>query len=233
LPFAEPASYKDSFSTGKTVLLTFGLLSPNKGFESVIQALPNILSRHSNVVYIIAGATHPHVKRREGDRYRLQLEALAKDLEVEENVVFYNRFVSPQEMAALVGSADIYLTPYRYETQAVSGTLAYALGAGKAIISTPYWHAAELLGDGRGVLVSFQDPAAIADAAIELLDNDPAREAMRKRAYLYARHMVWDQVAQSYMRTFVRVCANRMQPARVAPPIQSAEKNVTSRFMSV
>ena len=233
LPFAEPASYKDSFSTGKTVLLTFGLLSPNKGFESVIQALPNILSRHSNVVYIIAGATHPHVKRREGDRYRLQLEALAKDLEVEENVVFYNRFVSPQEMAALVGSADIYLTPYRYETQAVSGTLAYALGAGKAIISTPYWHAAELLGDGRGVLVSFQDPAAIADAAIELLDNDAAREAMRKRAYLYARHMVWDRVAQSYMGVFARVCANRMQPARVALPIQAAEKNAPGQFMSV
>jgi glycosyltransferase involved in cell wall biosynthesis len=232
LPFTAPASHKDSFSTGKTVLLTFGLLSPNKGFESVIQALPRILSQHSNVVYIIAGATHPHVRRREGDRYRLQLEALAKDLGVEKNVVFYNRFVSPQEMAALVGSADIYVTPYRYETQAVSGTLAYALGAGKAIISTPYWHAAELLGDGRGVLVPFHNPAAIADAAIGLLDNDAAREAMRKRAYLYAHHMVWDQVAQSYMRTFVRVCANRMQPARVLS-IQAAEKKLASRFMSV
>ena len=233
LPFAEPASYKDSFSTGKTVLLTFGLLSPNKGFESVIQALPRILSRHPDVVYIIAGATHPHVRRREGDRYRLQLEALAKDLGVGQNVVFYNRFVSPQEMAALVGSADIYVTPYRYETQAVSGTLAYALGAGKAIISTPYWHAAELLGDGRGALVPFEDPAAIADTAIELLDNDAAREAMRKRAYLYARHMVWGQVAQSYMRVFARACANRMQPAHVAPPIQAAEKKNASRFMSV
>jgi len=136
-------------------------------------------------------------------------------------------------MAALVGSADIYVTPYRYETQAVSGTLAYALGAGKAIISTPYWHAAELLGDGRGVLVSFQDPAAIAAAAIELLDNDAVREAMRERAYLYARQMVWGQVAQSYMRVFVRACANRMQPAHVAPPIQAAEKNAASRFMNV
>jgi glycosyltransferase involved in cell wall biosynthesis len=233
LPFAEPASYKDSFSTGKTVLLTFGLLSPNKGFESVIQALPRILSRHRNVVYIIAGATHPHVRRREGDRYRLQLEALAKEFGVEENVVFYNRFVSPQEMAALVGSADIYVTPYRYETQAVSGTLAYALGAGKAIISTPYWHAAELLGDGRGALVPFEDPAAIADTAIELLDNDATREEMRKRAYLYARHMVWNRVAQSYMGAFVRACANLMQPARSAPPIQAAEKNATSQFMSV
>jgi glycosyltransferase involved in cell wall biosynthesis len=125
LPFTEPAP---SSSKGKTVLLTFGLLSSNKGFESVIQALPRILSRHSNVVYMIAGATHPHVRRREGDRYRLQLQALAKDLGVEENVVFHNRFVSAQEMASLVGSADIYITPYRYEAQAVSGTLAYAFG---------------------------------------------------------------------------------------------------------
>ncbi len=232
LPFAEPASYKDSFSTGKTVLLTFGLLSPNKGFESMIQALPRIVARHPNVVYIIAGATHPHVRRREGDRYRLQLQALAKELGVEENMVFHNRFVSPQEMASLVGSADIYVTPYRYEAQAVSGTLAYALGAGKAIISTPYWHAAELLDDGRGALVPFDDPAAIADTAIELLDNDAARQAMRERAYVYARHMVWNRVAQSYMRAFVRARASRMQPARVAFPVQAAEKNATSRLMN-
>jgi len=231
LPFAEPASYKESLSAGKTVLLTFGLLSPNKGFENVIQALPRILSRHSNVVYIIAGATHPHVRRREGDRYRLQLQALAKELGVKENVVFHNRFVSPQEMASLVGSADIYVTPYRYEAQAVSGTLAYALGAGKAIISTPYWHAAELLDNGHGALVPFEDPAAIADTAIELLDNDAARQTMRKRAYLYARHMVWDQVAQSYMRTFLRSCANRMQPARVAFSLHAAE-NATSRLIN-
>jgi glycosyltransferase involved in cell wall biosynthesis len=233
LPFADPASFKDSVSTGKMVLLTFGLLSPNKGFENMIQALPRIVARHPNVVYIIAGATHPHVRRREGDRYRLQLEALAKELGVEENVVFHNRFVSPQEMAALVGSADIYVTPYRYEAQAVSGTLAYALGAGKAIISTPYWHAAELLDDGRGALVPFGDPAAIADTTIELLDNDAARQSMRERAYLYARHMVWDRVAQSYMRAFVRARSNRMQPARVAFPLQAAGKTATSRLINV
>ncbi len=233
LPFAEPASYKDSSSTGKTVLLTFGLLSPNKGFESVIQALPRILSRHDNVVYVIAGATHPHVRRREGDRYRLQLQALAMQLGVEENVIFHNRFLSPREMASLVGSADIYITPYRYEAQAVSGTLAYALGAGKAIISTPYWHAAELLADGRGALVPFEDPAAIANTAIELLDNDAAREAMRNRAYLYARRMVWGQVAQSYTRAFARACANRVQPVRVAFPIQAGEKNAPSQLIHV
>jgi glycosyltransferase involved in cell wall biosynthesis len=233
LPFAEPVRHRDSLSAqGKIVLLTFGLLSPNKGFETVIQALPRVLSRHSNVVYVIAGATHPHVRRREGDRYRFQLQALAKELGVEENVVFHNRFVSPQEMASLVGSADIYVTPYRYETQAVSGTLAYALGAGKAIISTPYWHAAELLADGRGELVPFEDPAALADVAIELLDNQASREAMRRRAYLYARHMVWDRVAQSYMQTFVRASASRKQPARAAFPVQTAQKNATSQLIN-
>jgi glycosyltransferase involved in cell wall biosynthesis len=233
LPFAEPVLHRDSLSAqGKIVLLTFGLLSPNKGFETVIQALPRILSRHSNVVYVIAGATHPHVRRREGDRYRFQLQALAKELGVEENVIFHNRFVSPQEMASLVGSADIYVTPYRYEAQAVSGTLAYALGAGKAIISTPYWHAAELLGDGRGELVPFEDPAALADVAIELLDNQAAREAMRRRAYLYARHMVWEQVAQSYMQTFVRASAGRRQPARAAFRVQTAQKNATNRLVN-
>jgi glycosyltransferase involved in cell wall biosynthesis len=135
LPFVEPDVYKESLAiAGKSVLLTFGLLSPNKGFESVIHALPRILSKHRDVVYVIAGATHPHVRAREGDRYRLQLQAMAMELGVEENVVFHNRFFSPQEMASQIGSADIYITPYRYEAQAVSGTLAYALGAGKAII---------------------------------------------------------------------------------------------------
>ena len=183
LPFVAPDVCRDSPLIGRnSVLLTFGLLSPNKGFENVIQALPQILSRHKDVVYVIAGATHPQVRAREGDRYRLQLQALATELGVQENVVFQNRFFTPQEMASLVRSADIYITPYRYEAQAVSGTLAYALGAGKAIISTPYWHAAELLSDGRGALVPFEDPNSIAAAAIELLDNDTVLQTMRKRA---------------------------------------------------
>jgi glycosyltransferase involved in cell wall biosynthesis len=233
LPFAESAVYKAAFSIeGRTVLLTFGLLSPNKGFENVIQALPRILSRHPNVVYVIAGATHPQVRRREGDRYRLELEALARKLQVEESVVFHNRFVSSQEMVALVGSADIYVTPYCHEAQAVSGTLAYALGSGKAVVSTPYWHATELLDEGRGALVPFEDPAAIAATVIGLLDDDAARHAMRTRAYRYARRMVWDRVAQSYMRAFVRARANRMQPACVSLPPRTAQKNVTSRLLS-
>jgi glycosyltransferase involved in cell wall biosynthesis len=222
MPFVDAASHKDSSIEGKTVLLTFGLLSSNKGFESVIRALPRILSRHKKVVYVIAGATHPHVRRLEGDRYRIELQALAESLGVKEHVLFVNRFVSPQEMASLVGSADIYITPYRYEAQAVSGTLAYAMGKGKAIISTPYWYATEVLADGRGVLVPFDDSAAIADTATELLDNESALQAMRKRAYLYARHMIWDQVAQSYMQSFVRAGAGHRRPVRKAFPLTVA-----------
>ena len=233
LPFA--ASKVDTIAPGtkkNTVLLTFGLLSPNKGFESVIHALPGILSRHSDVVYIIAGATHPHVRLCKGDQYRFQLQALAKKLGVEKNVIFYNRFVSPQEMASLVTSADIYITPYRYEAQAVSGTLAFALGAGKTIISTPYWYATELLADGRGALVPFEDSGAIADATIGLLDDDTAREAMSNRAYLYARRMIWNRVAQSYMRAFVSARVNCMQPDRLGFSVQTVERSNTSRLAS-
>jgi glycosyltransferase involved in cell wall biosynthesis len=233
LPFVQPDAYKDALAVaGKLVLLTFGLLSPNKGFESVIRALPRILARHKDVVYVIAGATHPHVRAREGDRYRDQLQALAGELGVEREVIFHNRFFSPQEMASLVGSADIYITPYCHVAQAVSGTLAFAMGAGKAIISTPYWHAAELLDDRRGTLVPFEDPAAIAAAAIKLLDNDVERDAMRKRAYSYAREMVWNRVAQSYMRSFSRAQSCRTQPAHRGFAAQAVEKIAAGRLLS-
>jgi glycosyltransferase involved in cell wall biosynthesis len=216
LPFLDPNFYKDRFGVeGKAVLLTFGLLSPNKGIENVIQAMPQILSEHSNVVYLVAGATHPHILRREGDRYRASLQALAKEVGVESQVIFHDRFVSPEEMAEFIGAADIYITPYRHEAQVVSGTLAYALGAGKAIISTPYWHAIELLDGRRGALVPFQDPAAIAQKTIELLTTPALRHAMRKRAYLFARDMVWKRVAQGYMGSFAQVLSDRLESPRV------------------
>jgi len=216
LPFLDPNFYKDRFRVeGKAVLLTFGLLSPNKGIENVIQALPQILSKHKNVAYIVAGATHPHILRREGDKYRASLQALAKEVGVESQVIFHDRFVSPEEMSEFIGAADIYITPYRYEEQVVSGTLAYALGAGKAIISTPYWHAIELLDDRRGALVPFQNPTAIANKTIELLNTPAIRHAMRKRAYLFARDMVWKKVAQGYMESFTRVRSDRMESPRV------------------
>jgi glycosyltransferase involved in cell wall biosynthesis len=227
LPFTDPNFYKDGFGTeGKDVLLTFGLLSPNKGIENVIQALPKILSRHSNVIYMVAGATHPHILRRDGDKYRLSLQKMANDLGVEANVIFRNRFVSPQEMVELIGAADIYITPYKHKAQVVSGTLAYALSAGKAIISTPYLHAIELLNGERGVLVPFDDPEAIAAKTVELLDNDTARHAMRKRAYLHARDMVWKRVAQKYMKSFERIYNERLRNPRATFSAQNTEKTL-------
>jgi glycosyltransferase involved in cell wall biosynthesis len=226
LPFLDPNFYKDRFGVeGKAVLLTFGLLSPNKGIENVIQAMPDILSKHKNVFYMVAGATHPHILRREGDRYRDYLQDLARQVGVESNVIFHNRFVSPEEMQEFIGAADIYITPYRHEAQVVSGTLAYALGAGKAIISTPYWHAIELLDDRRGALVPFQDPGAIARKTIELLDTPAIRHAMRKRGYLYAREMVWRKVAQGYMASFEQARRDRMREPRVAISDRTSEKH--------
>jgi glycosyltransferase involved in cell wall biosynthesis len=233
LPFEEPDKYKERISCqGKSVLLTFGLLSPNKGFESVIQAMPRILASHSNAVYVIAGATHPHIRAREGDRYRFELQALAKKLGVEQQVLFVNRFVTHEEMASLVGSADVYITPYCHEAQAVSGTLAYAMGAGKAIISTPYWHAAEVLDHGRGVLVPFENSAAIATAAIALLADDEARQAMRERAYFYARPMIWKRVAQSYMAAFQRARAHCAESVHVSFAVQASTRDAEQRVAS-
>lgn len=227
LPFTDPSFYKDAFGTeGKEVLLTFGLLSPNKGIENVIKALPKILSRHSNVVYMVSGVTHPHILRREGDVYREYLQNLAKELGVEASVIFRNRFVSPQEMVELIGAADIYITPYKHKAQVVSGTLAYALSAGKAIISTPYLHAIELLDQDRGALVPFDDPEAIAAKTVELLDNRTERHAMRKRAYLYARDMVWSRAAQKYMKSFERIYNERLRNPRATFSAQNTEKSL-------
>ncbi len=227
LPFLDPNFYKDRFGVeGKAVLLTFGLLSPNKGIENVIQALPQILSKHNNVVYIVAGATHPHILRREGDKYRAFLQALARETGVEKQVIFHNQFVSPEEMVEFIGAADIYITPYRHEAQVVSGTLAYALGAGKAIISTPYWHAIELLDDRRGALVPFQNPNAIAHKTIELLNTPAIRHAMRKRGYQFAREMVWKRVAQGYMESFSRVRIDRMASPRVQYSARLTQKSL-------
>jgi glycosyltransferase involved in cell wall biosynthesis len=226
LPFTDPNFYKDAFATeGKDVLLTFGLLSPNKGIENVIQALPIILACHPNVVYMISGITHPHILRHDGqDKYRLFLQNLVRELGVEDKVIFRNRFVSAQELVELIGAADIYITPYKHKGQVVSGTLAYALSAGKAIISTPYLHAIELLDHERGLLVPFDDPRAIAAKTIQLLDHGTARHAMRKRAYLYARDMVWNRVAQQYMGSFERVYNERLRSPRATFSAQNTEK---------
>ena len=210
VPFVDPSFNKDLFGVeGKIVLLSFGLLSSSKGIETVISALPDIVSRYPDVVYIVVGATHPHVIQNEGETYRLSLQWLAQQKGVESNVIFYNRFVSLEELVEFISAADIYITPYLNEAQITSGTLAYTLGAGKAIISTPYWYAQEILSEGRGVLVPFRDPAALAEQVINLLDNESERQAMRKRAYLFGRTMIWSEVAQRYMESFKRARAER------------------------
>ena len=205
VPFEEPERYKDLFAVeGRPVLLTFGLLSPNKGIEYVLKALPAIVAEFPEVVYLVLGATHPNLIREHGEAYRLGLERLAKKNGVERNVIFYNRFVDLVELKEFIGAADVYITPYLNEQQIVSGTLAYAFGAGKAVISTPYWHAAELLADGRGVLVPFSDSAAIARDVCSLLRDEPQRRAMRQRAHECGREMIWSRAAEHYAVSFDR-----------------------------
>ncbi len=210
VPFVDPSFNKDLFGVeGKIVLLSFGLLSSNKGIETVISALPSIVARYPDIVYIVVGATHPHVIHNEGETYRLSLQWLAQQKGVESNVIFYNRFVSLEELIEFIGAADIYITPYLNEAQITSGTLAYTLGAGKAVISTPYWYAQEMLSDGRGVLVPFRDHEALAEQVIRLLGNEAERHSMRKRAYMYGRTMIWSEVARQYMESFERARVER------------------------
>jgi glycosyltransferase involved in cell wall biosynthesis len=215
MPFIDPNFNKDQFGVeGKTVLLTFGLLSPNKGIEHVIEALPAILEQYPNVMYIILGATHPNVIAREGESYRLKLERLAEDRGVASHVIFYNRFVTLEELKEFIGAADIYITPYLNESQISSGTLAYTFGAGKAVISTPYWHAKELLADDRGILVPFTNPKAIAEGVQRFLSDPVLMTATRKRAWKLGREMIWPVAAKRYMESFERARASLSVPPR-------------------
>ncbi|HJR79885.1 MAG TPA: glycosyltransferase family 4 protein [Anaerolineales bacterium] len=225
MPFVDPSFHKDLFGVeGKSVLLSFGLLSANKGIENVIAALPAILEKYPNVVYIVVGATHPHVIQTEGETYRLSLQWLAHEKGVESNVIFYNRFVSLDELVQFISASDIYITPYLDAAQITSGTLAYTLGAGKAVISTPYWYAKELLAEERGALVPFRDPQALADQVVDLLGNESKRHAMRKRAYLFGRDMIWPQVARRYMETFERARAEHHYHAAAEFAVRPLDK---------
>jgi glycosyltransferase involved in cell wall biosynthesis len=209
-PFVDPNQYKDQFGVeGRPVALTFGLLSPNKGIEHMLRAVPEILKTFPNFAYIVLGATHPDLVRDQGERYRLSLERLARDLGIRKNVIFYNRFVELKELTEFIRAADVYVTPYLNPAQITSGTLAYSFGCGKAIVSTPYWHAEELLADGRGVLVPFADPQALAKEVCGLLGDEPRRAAMCKQAYHLGREMIWEHSAKQYMETFQRARLGR------------------------
>lgn len=203
IQFIDPNYYKDQFGVeGKKVLLTFGLLSPGKGIENVIDALPRLVRRYPDTVYIVLGVTHPHVKRESGESYRISLQQRARALGVEKHLMFHNRFVSLEKLCEFIICADVYITPYLNREQITSGTLAYALGAGKPIISTPYWYAEDLLGEGRGILVEFRDPEGITEALLSLLGNPHRVREMRANAYEFSRRMTWPEVGQDYLQTF-------------------------------
>lgn len=224
MPFIDSNFFKDLFHVeGKTVLLTFGLLSPNKGIENVINAMPTILKQHPDVVYIVLGATHPHLIAEEGEVYREKLQQLACDLGVANSIIFHNDFVTLEELKEFIGAADIYITPYLNEAQITSGTLAYTFGAGKALISTPYWHAQELLAEERGILVPFADSQAIADGVNYFLSNPTLMTAMRKRAWKAGREMIWPVVARRYMESFERARASLSVPSIEMAAARKAE----------
>lgn len=199
---------------GKQVILTFGLLSPDKGIEYVIDALPAILERHPDTVYIVLGATHPHVLAHSGETYRLMLEARAQALGVDDSMIFHNRFVSQEELGEFLTAADLYVTPYLNAEQSTSGTLAYAVGAGKAVISTPYRYATELLADGRGLLVPVRDAGAIAHEVIGLLDDGVAMATVRQRAAAYGRDMSWPAVARQHVASLEHAVASHAHRRR-------------------
>ena len=203
MPFLDTSYNKDQFGVvGKKVILTFGLLSEGKGLEYVIDALPEIVSAHPEAIFLILGATHPDVKRRDGEAYRHMLQRRAHELGVDDHVVFYNQFIDTPTLRDFLSTADVCVTPYLGREQIVSGVLSYALGAGKAIVSTPYWYAEEMLANNHGRIVPFRDAPAIAREIVDVLSDDVERNAMRKRAYVASRPMIWSEVAKHYLRLF-------------------------------
>jgi glycosyltransferase involved in cell wall biosynthesis len=212
--FSEPDQAKQKLGfVGRRVILTFGLLSPSKGIEVMIDAMPSILERRPDAVYVVLGATHPNLVRHEGEAYRERLAARVRSLGIQDHVVFLDQFVDQATLLEFISMCDVYVTPYLNEAQMTSGTLAYSFGLGKAVVSTPYWHARELLADERGVLVPFGDSQAIGDAITGLLTDDARRQGMRKRAYVSSRSMTWERTAERYLVSFDKV--RREQRLRV------------------
>ncbi|MCG2795041.1 MAG: glycosyltransferase [Actinomycetia bacterium] len=223
MPFADPGIFKVNWGLqDKKVLLTFGLLHPRKGIEYMIEALPPLVERFPDIVYVVLGATHPPEKERNGERYRFSLKRRAREFGVEDHVIFYDRFVSIKELTEFLASCDVYITPYLDMNQIASGTLAYALGLGKPIVSTPYFYAQELLEGGRGILVPPRDPDSMAEAIGSLLSDDSRLEHMRHEAYSYGRQMIWKEVAREYVKLFQSVLAGSEPvpvPVASCPPI--------------
>jgi glycosyltransferase involved in cell wall biosynthesis len=223
----DPSSKERLAVAGKLVILTFGLLSPDKGIEYVIDAMPAILAAHPETVYVVLGATHPHIVEREGEAYRIMLEARAEELGVRGHMVFHDRFVSQPELTEFLSACDIYITPYLQPEQITSGTLAYAVGAGKAVISTPYVYARELLAEGRGVLVPWRDSGAIAKEVITLVNDDDARREMNARAAAHGIAMTWPAVAAQYAATFRRAQLEHARRGAAATALPAASRPIS------
>jgi glycosyltransferase involved in cell wall biosynthesis len=229
-PFLEPHHAKVEFGFGKrTVILTFGLLSPNKGIEVMLDAMPDIIKSCPHVVYVILGATHPNLVRDQGEAYRDCLAARVRELGIGDHVVFFNQFVDQATLLNFISMCDVYVTPYLNEAQMTSGTLSYSFGLGKAVVSTPYWHAKELLSDGRGILVPFGDAIALSTEISGLLTNDVRRQAMRKRAYAASRSMTWVRTAKRYLTVFETAYENVR--FAISPPISAIVSGTNSHVM--
>ena len=217
-PFIEPDKAKAKLGfTGRPVILTFGLISPNKGIEVMIDAMPSILATNPTAVYVVLGATHPNLVRYEGEAYRERLTARVRTLGIEEHVVFTDQFVDLGTLLDFISMCDVYVTPYLNAAQMTSGTLSYSFGLGKAVVSTPYWHARELLADGRGVLVPFADVASIGREIADLLTDHARRRALRELAYASSRSMTWERTAERYLEAFAKAIRSR-RPRVVACP---------------
>ena len=219
LPLADPTTVKPALGlAGRDVILSFGLLGPGKGYELAIDALPEITASHQNACFVVLGATHPELIRREGEAYRASLEARVAALGMGDHVRFVDRFVGLGELTRWLEAADVFVTPYPNLDQIVSGTLSYAMGAGRAIVSTPYVYASELLASGRGVLVPPGSPAGFADAVSGVLGDDVLRAAIGRRAYAHSRSMVWPEVGRTYRRLFERIGAD-VPVGRLSPQL--------------
>ena len=211
--------------SGRTVISTFGLINPGKGIEYAVDAMPEVVRRHPQVSYLILGETHPGVRRHQGESYREQLAQRIERLGLSRHVHFQNRYLSKPELIAYLTASDIYVTPYLNPQQAVSGALAYAMGAGKPIVSTPYLYAMELLRNGRGMIVDFCSSSAIADCVNILLEDDYLRQLMAAKAYRLGRKMVWSQVAEEYLTMFMGLAQRTVPlsaPARLPVYAQPA-----------
>jgi glycosyltransferase involved in cell wall biosynthesis len=236
IPFVAPAKYQERLGfQGRTVLMTFGLLGPNKGIEDMIDALPEIVRRHPEVLYVIVGATHPGVRAHSGESYRDSLVRKVEQLHLTDHVIFHDRYLGNEELHEYLKACDIYVTPYPHREQISSGTLAYAVGMGKAVVSTKFIYAEDLLANGRGELVDIRSPKELARAINYLIENEEARYEMRWKAYQQGRKMIWPQVAVDYLRLIGELADPMVEPepVRIRTALRVLPQPATSKALEI